>query len=73
MGFWRWRALVASADDAWAIHVSSAGCNGGTDLIVAEKKMEHKEMRVDEDELEAVHAKLMEKRVKSCGITEDIM
>jgi hypothetical protein len=40
------------------------GCSGGRDLIVTEKKMEHKEVRVDEDELEAMHAKLMEKRVK---------
>lgn len=31
---------------------------------MTEKKMEHKEMRVDEDELEAMHTKLMEKRAQ---------
>ena len=32
---------------------------------MTEKKMEHKEMRVDEDELEAMHTKLMEGGLKA--------
>ena len=56
MGFSRRRALVASADDAWAIRVSSAGefRMGREEGLGHEgERVDRKATSVKEDELEA--------------------